>query len=440
MSEIDINKAIGNDQPVNLDEFRTENQNKDKEQPKQEETTNDNKKSEIDELLEIEEEDNDDEDIEDDIDDLLDDEEETEDDSDDDLTEEKMQKIIKDYKDKFKESIYKPMDLSAFTIEETATVNIKNLFDKSVKESVTHLINKIPYEIELYRGIDVRKIDSIINARNNKSSNQRLIEVIKEFFNHIINKDSELTFEDWAKTVAMMDIADITAAIYKSVINGEDSMAVTCESCNESYIINLNDRFENVYMKFDDEKVKEDYLSLYDNEETLKVVTGKRSTKLVNINKRFAIELKVPSIYDHIIVSEHLSKNFKKQMKDNRIIANFSEYIGRVFEIRDNKLIDLRIDNSSKIKNNGTIKDDADKVRLKIANLTTIFNNLTAKDLDVTEILMNEFIKENETNGKYKYINPGHTCPLCSHENKSEEIDNMVRLVLTRLRFVSDIF
>lgn len=443
--KINVNDLRSNNNDVKNKELELKDNNIENKNDNISDINNDTEKNENDSNIQeslnknINNENNDDIDDEDisneDIDDLDDEDESDEDDKD----------VIK-FRKQFKDSIYKPIDISNFAINNSKTLNLKNVIENnqnsSSEETMSHLINNALYQIKLYKGLDVKILYNILYSRDGYSANDKIIEVLKEFFNHIINKDKELTFNQWLKTVDTTYLPDIYAAIYKSVIYDGDSLVITCDSCKESSIININDDFVNVYMKFESDKDKSDYIEKYNNCDNKFITTESiKNCKLFNINDNLVIGLKMPSLYEDMLLRDYILKHYRDKIKPYETTFTFAIYIDSMYTIENNELIPINLDQSSKIKNNNTIEDDSNKLRLKIKRIDSLLRSLEIKDINVIEIILNEFI-ENESKTNYKYISPKLTCPLCGHINGNinEEEVSMLELVLIKQSIVNALF
>lgn len=320
----------------------------------------------------------------------------------------------------------KILDISNFKMSNDS-IKFDNMINQSNEPHVNHIIAGKPLRIGTFKGLDIKKIQNTIYGENNISELEKVISILKNFFDHISNKDN-LSFNDWLKTINAFDLEDIYAAIYRATIYNEDTVLVSCDGCKSDSLVVMDDDFENLYMKFKSEEDKKKYIELYNSNLT----TSDKNSKIIAINDKFAVEISLPSIYDDAIIKSYIEKNYPKIKQNYSEALDYSLYIDNIYIINSENQTLTPIDMiSSKIKNNNSVEDDVNKCRLRVQNINKLLSNIDVDDVNI----LDNAIKQLETYTKsYEYITPDTVCPKCGNIIESKYVgDLMINMVLQRI-------
>lgn len=305
------------------------------------------------------------------------------------------------------------IDISNFKIvDETKKLEylLDSIDNSQNGDMLKHLINGKKYYIEAYRGIDIKRLQNIMINDNNSSEIERLLSILKEFYNHLRHTGIN-SFNKWLSTITANDLEDIYAAIFKATIYNQDTVLVSCDSCESNSLVVMDKPFEDLYMKFNSTEDKEKYMDYYNNGDDFTCFNEGRSY-IAQISNEIAIEVSQVSLYDTLIVNKALVKNYPEITENFKEALEYALYIKNIYKIEDGKLI--RIDMySSKIKHNNTVEDDVNKLRLKVKHINSLLKKIGVKEVNNIEKAIVKVEKEEKF---YSYITPKTICPKCEHE------------------------
>lgn len=338
-----------------------------------------------------------------------------------------------DEKEVSKKDDTKIIDISNFKIsDETKRLNeIISSDDPDITNpSVRHIIAGKCHEISLYKGLDIKKLQNSLYGENNMSDIEKLLSILKVFFNHL-KTSKDISFNEWLQTITALDLEDIYAAIYRSTIYNEDTVLLNCDSCKSESLIVMDKTFEDLYMKFTSEEAKDDYMKLYNDS---KLSLKDKNSSIVAINNKFAVEISLPSIYDDAIITKNILKSYPNIKKNFEEVLNYAIYINNIYSIENDELYKINM-YSSKIKHNNTIEDDMNKMRLKLENVNKLLN---AIDIDDINRLENAIRNIEDRKKEYTYVTPKAICPKCGETIESQEVTGMLDMVLLRINHITE--
>lgn len=306
----------------------------------------------------------------------------------------------------------KLIDISNFKIvkETTKFEHLLDAIDNSENgDMLKHLINGKKYYIEAYKGIDIKRLQNIIINDNNTKEIERLLAILKEFYNHLKHTEID-SFNKWLSTITANDLDDVYAAIFRATVYNQDTVLVSCDSCKSNSLVVMDKPFEELYMRFNSEKDKEKYMGYYNEDNDFTCYEGR--TYIAQISNDIAIEVSQISLYDTLIVSKALLKNYPETTDNFKEALDYALYIKNIYKIEDDKLVAVDM-YSSKIKHNNTVEDDVNKLRLKIKHINSLLKKVGIKEVNNIEKAIIKVEKEEKL---YTYVTPQTICPKCEHE------------------------
>lgn len=251
-------------------------------------------------------------------------------------------------------------------------------------------------------------------------------EQVKIMFEHDANPYRPLTVEAWAKTIPFHDIDSIFAAMYIASLKGSNYMPYVCQkpACQHAYL--SDDISIDKMVKFNSDEAKERFENIKKVDLTPEN-TGSYESVVSVINDRFAIGIKLPSVYTILYEQATLNSEF---LRKHQSVASIMQYVDYIYMIDPD---------SSEFKPIGwkTYPGDITKsYKSKIATYAKIFSELDGTDFGVMISLINSMvIKANDMRG-ITYEVPSTKCPKCGSEIAAQPITPR-SMVFTRQRLVA---
>lgn len=437
VSEEDLEKIIGKE---NLKNF-IENYNKKEES--EDNTTNDENVDDFEELDELEDEFENDEEL-DDFEES--DDEEVSDNEDIDTEEIDEFEELDDEEDEEEFEVFDPSDLKIAT--KVITKNSK--FSSDLLSSTSYVISNYNHRIKPFSGLDMKAINSKMAQYEDGEIELKdlILDILTRFHSKIEN--TELSFDEWCRIIKNRDLVDIYAAIYKSVINNEDRIPITCPNCKKPSVIGINGSFVDNYMMFKNEEEKEKFLtSLSEAIDIKDRHPDYEKGSIIKINEKYAIELVSPNLYDELLLTTILLNDARRARKNNES-PNLEKYkdsidylncIKNLYTIKEDGTFE-RLEISCKFDKDPR-KLDMRKLQHKLHILNNILSTFSVNEFNKFTKYVEKFLKneEEETKIEYKYVLPKIQCPRCgnivSEEHKdyeSTESISMINLLLVKAR------
>lgn len=446
VSEEDLEKIIGKE---NLKNF-IENYNKKEES--EDNTTNDENVDDFEELDELEDESESSEEL-DDFEEFDDEEDETREE-----LSETNEEIDSEEIDEFEElddeeveeefEVFDPSDLKIAT--KVITKNSK--FSSDLLSSTSYVISNYNHRIKPFSGLDMKAINSKMAQYEDGEIELKdlILEILTRFHSKIEN--TKLSFDEWCRIIKNRDLVDIYAAIYKSVINNEDRIPITCPNCKKPSVVGIDGSFVDNYMMFKNEEEKEKFLtSLSEAIDIKDRLPDYEKGSIIKINEKYAIELVSPNLYDELLLTT-LMLNEARRARENNEPSRLEKYkdcidylncIKNLYTIKEDGTFE-RLEISFPITNkNDRKKADMRKLKYKLITVNKILSTFSVDELNKFTKYIEKFLKneEEETKIEYKYVLPKIQCPRCgnivSEEHKdyeSTESISMINLLLVKAR------
>lgn len=281
-----------------------------------------------------------------------------------------------------------------------------------------------PYKASALKGPEVALLadeDSSQEVRNIGLSMTQ----VKILFEHDANPYRPKSVEQWAKTIPFTDIENIFAALYVASLRGSNYVPLACpkQSCQHAY---LSENLEIDHMlKFDNDAAKKRFETIKSMELTAKQSESYESILNV-INDKFAITIKIPSVFTMLYEYNTLDQDFKNKYKTMSAII---QYIDRIMYIDKD---------SSQFVPIGwkTYPGDYSKsFKSKIVTYAKILKEFNDVDFNLLMSLINSLINDALESRNVHFEIPETKCPKCKTTIPAREI-NARGLVFMRQRLV----
>lgn len=281
-----------------------------------------------------------------------------------------------------------------------------------------------PYKASALKGPEVALLadeDSSQEVRNIGLSMTQ----VKILFEHDANPYRPKSVEQWAKTIPFTDIENIFAALYVASLRGSNYVPLACpkQSCQHAY---LSENLEIDHMlKFDNDEAKKRFETIKSMELTAKQSESYESILNV-INDKFAVTIKIPSVFTMLYEYNTLDQDFKNKYKTMSAII---QYIDRIMYIDKD---------SSQFVPIGwkTYPGDYSKsFKSKIVTYAKILKEFNDVDFNLLMSLINSLINDALESRNVHFEIPETKCPKCKSTIPAREI-NARGLVFMRQRLV----
>lgn len=281
-----------------------------------------------------------------------------------------------------------------------------------------------PYKASALKGPEVALLadeDSSQEVRNIGLSMTQ----VKILFEHDANPYRPKSVEQWAKTIPFTDIENIFAALYVASLRGSNYVPLACpkQSCQHAY---LSENLEIDHMlKFDNDAAKKRFETIKSMELTAKQSESYESILNV-INDKFAVTIKIPSVFTMLYEYNTLDQDFKNKYKTMSAII---QYIDRIMYIDKD---------SSQFVPIGwkTYPGDYSKsFKSKIVTYAKILKEFNDVDFNLLMSLINSLINDALESRNVHFEIPETKCPKCKTTIPAREI-NARGLVFMRQRLV----
>ena len=281
-----------------------------------------------------------------------------------------------------------------------------------------------PYKASALKGPEVALLadeDSSQEVRNIGLSMTQ----VKILFEHDANPYRPKSVEQWAKTIPFTDIENIFAALYVASLRGSNYVPLACpkQSCQHAY---LSENLEIDHMlKFDNDAAKKRFETIKSMELTAKQSESYESILNV-INDKFAVTIKIPSVFTMLYEYNTLDQDFKNKYKTMSAII---QYIDRIMYIDKD---------SSQFVPIGwkTYPGDYSKsFKSKIVTYAKILKEFNDVDFNLLMSLINSLINDALESRNVHFEIPETKCPKCKSTIPAREI-NARGLVFMRQRLV----
>lgn len=223
-------------------------------------------------------------------------------------------------------------------------------------------------------------------------------------YDHDANPYKPKSLESWARTIPLGDVDNIYAALYLASLKGANYIPLVCTKPSCQYMFLTDDSDINNFVHFDNDKVK-DRFNKIKNDVSPTAENSISYPSVINvINDEYAVELKVPSLYNVLYEIGSLSEQTITKYATAISVLQYIEYI-------------YKIDPETKTMNPIGWKSypgDASKTfRSKLATYSRILKDFDDVDFSILTAQINIMGNEMDEERKITYKTSDYKCPKC---------------------------
>lgn len=281
-----------------------------------------------------------------------------------------------------------------------------------------------PYKASALKGPEVALLADEDNSQEARNIGMSIAQA-RILFEHDANPYRPKSLEQWAKTIPFTDVENIFAALYVASLRGSNYVPLACpkQSCQHAY---LSENLEiDQMLKFDNDAAKKRFETIKSMELTAKQSESYESILNV-INDKFAITIKIPSVFTMLYEYNTLDQDFKNKYKAMSAII---QYIDRIMYIDKDSSQFIPIGWKT------YIGDYSKSFKSKIVTYAKILKEFNDVDFNLLMSLINSLINDALESRNVHFEIPETKCPKCKTIIPAREI-NARGLVFMRQRLV----
>lgn len=332
---------------------------------------------------------------------LFDDDDETEDEVNDaPSSDEVLEDLKKQVRDRLGIGTIKKLDLSKFSVAQKA-ISAQKVMKLAVQQHQNAADWVLP---SANRSITVTGLSGPeILKLNPENSNRNKINTFRDMYrviyDHIIDGNKP-EFEAWLKVTRFADLQHIYFALYMATFGGSNFTNYVCPKCNKTFINDIGSFDEMVMYATEEAKAKVRNILKMDSTSS----GDKYEANLVAISNQYAVALRTPSIWNVIIETASLSDKFLEAYADQ---IDLIAYIDTAYLIDQENMNLIPID--TKPDPNDIAKTAGRRIRV----MHDLINKLDSQELYALRSAINEL---DESANDISYKIPGCKCPNCGSD------------------------
>jgi hypothetical protein len=232
-------------------------------------------------------------------------------------------------------------------------------------------------------------------------------------YNHLIDANKPATMEEWLKTINWFDINDLYFAIYLATFKNSNFITYQCDNpaCKNMY---LEEKPYKDMITYVDEKAEKLYQDII--KKGIDMTPDTIEEDVIQINDKYAIGFRAPSIYDIVFGSSALEQKFRD--KYATIIGSIA-YMGNIYFIHHSSHVEepvLMPVDCKPVEN-----DSAKTMRNRIIAYYNILKSLNSDEYGIVSSTIINISNESKVNARFHY--PESTCPKCKKVIKPADED-----------------
>lgn len=332
---------------------------------------------------------------------LFDDDDETEDEVNDaPSSDEVLEDLKKQVRNRLGIGTIKKLDLSKFSVAQKA-ISAQKVMKLAVQQHQNAADWVLP---SANRSITVTGLSGPeILKLNPENSNRNKINTFRDMYrviyDHIIDGNKP-EFEAWLKVTRFADLQHIYFALYMATFGGSNFTNYVCPKCNKTFINDIGSFDEMVMYATEEAKAKVRNILKMDSTSS----GDKYEANLVAISNQYAVALRTPSIWNVIIETASLSDKFLEAYADQ---IDLIAYIDTAYLIDQENMNLIPID--TKPDPNDIAKTAGRRIRV----MHDLINKLDSQELYALRSAINEL---DESANDISYKIPGCKCPDCGSD------------------------
>ena len=300
----------------------------------------------------------------------------------------------------------KKLDTTSFTVA-NKVISIKDALkgsDNKVKRTATYpmMYSGRPFKASALMGPEIALLADTDDSGSENSVGLTM-EQCRILYEHDANPYKPKTVEAWAKTIPFGDIEGIFAALYIASLKHANYVPMVCpkQACSYSFLSDDIKIEQMIKFANDDIKKRFDEIS---NIPITPENTGSYESVISPINDKYAIGLKVPSIFTILYEYASLNPAFIRKYIS---VVSIMQYIDYIYVINKESQQYVPIGWKQ------YAGDNSKTFRSKIATYSKILKEFDDTDFSVLTALINSMVSKNRDTKDITYEIPAGKCPKC---------------------------
>lgn len=265
-----------------------------------------------------------------------------------------------------------------------------------------------------FTGSELDKLNSDQSSRNRLNASRDTYQIL---YDHDVTPNKPSDLDSWMKSISYLDANHLFGAVYAVNFSKVNYIPYDCPICKNMFLsedIPFMDMVE-----FENSEAKSRFMKIYNKEIDLSS-DGLYHIERIPISDNYAIDLKMPSLYNIVFETGSLNQEFVQKYSD---IVTISSYIDDIYQIdhenRQLNKLEYRIypNNMSKT------------TKSKIQAYATVLARLTP---DQYSIVLSYLRQINEFSQDVHYVIPECTCPKCKNKISKVADRTMPDILFTR--------
>lgn len=223
-------------------------------------------------------------------------------------------------------------------------------------------------------------------------------------YDHDANPYKPKSLESWAKTIPLGDVDNIYAAVYLASMKGANYIPLVCTKPSCQHMFLTDDYDINEFVQFENDEIKDRFNKIKNDGAPTAENSISYPSVIHVINDEYAVELKVPSLYNVLYEIGSLTEETLRKYATAISVLQYIEYI-------------YKIDPETKTMNPIGWKaypgDPAKTFRSKLATYSRILKDFDDVDFSVLTAQINVMGNEMDKERKITYKVPDYKCPKC---------------------------
>lgn len=318
-----------------------------------------------------------------------------------------QEQLVSNLKEKLN-PITMPVDLTTLTVSKKPTFVNNALLNQATSRHVSDwLLFETDQIVSMksFLGTELENIDS----RNypDRTRYNMFLEVYKNIFDHIMNKDNSIGFTDWLKTFKFFNLNHLWFSVYKSTFEKANIIPYVCK-CGHRFVKERK-IMDLVRFRTDEDKAR------FDEQFNTapQILTGTEyNVRRKQITNNFVIDFRDPSIWNIIFENAILPDKFRKKYAK---LLNTISFIDSMFMVqRDEAGNAIGL---SPIKYKEYPDDMVKDIMSRIYTYAKLLETFSGDEKTLVDSIIVELSQEH---AHVRYVIPECTCEQCG--KKIEEL------------------
>ena len=304
-------------------------------------------------------------------------------------------------------NVGKRVDASQFTVS-NKVVPLKSAMRniKKIERTATWpmMFAGRPFVASSLKGPEIAVLADM--EENNNTNINITREQARIIYEHDANPHRPATLEAWCKTIPLMDLDSIFAALYCASMKSANYLPMVCpkNSCRHAYL--SDDVPIESMLKFEKDDIKKKFDTIKKIELTADNSRSYESVVTV-INENFAVGIKMPSLFNALYEYSSLSPEFIEKYASIIAVLQYVDYV---------YLIDPETSQLQPIGWKAYPGDHGKTYKSKISTYSRIFKEFSSTEFTLMASLIDSIVVREAESKLYSLEVPAAKCPKCGTE------------------------